>query len=612
MKRAVRSSVTSIVCALAVLVPNAYGGPPPAISGSARVGDVLTAISGRPNDSRRWEVERSLTASPRRAGAAASRAIRERWRAIPGARSRVLVVDARLEGLRIRVCARPQGIKTWRCSTPTVRVAAAAPVAQPADGPAAAKPVLAGPTAPEVPPASPPTPPPVLLVYPDRTFTHGENLEALLPAVSGGSGARHFSFVGTLPSGVGFDPLTGALTGPARSMWNFRAAEVSAGRSHTCALTSAGGAKCWGFGGGGRLGNGATADQGLPVDVAGLTTGVSRVSTGGGSSCAITTLGALKCWGQGALGNLGNGQLSDQSSPVDVAGLGSAVTQVSLAAQHTCAVAGGAAKCWGLSSDGRLGDGGSSPYAASVPWDVAGLSSGVRSVHAGDAFSCAVMNSGGVKCWGLGSDGQIGNGALASQNTPQDVIGLGSGVLGLATGKSHACAVTAARGVKCWGDGASGQLGDGGTADASTPVDVQLGSEAVVQVAAGDDFTCARTTAGAVLCWGSDLYGQLGNGSADSSSKLTPVAVTGLAPGALDLSAGAVHACVAGADRASWCWGRARYGRLGDNEMGSVNRDAPVKTLQSGPQPGFPFSVQVTVTDDLGTTTFSPGAFDVD
>jgi hypothetical protein len=139
--------------------------------------------------------------------------------------------------------------------------------------------------------------------------------------------------------------------------------------------------------------------------------------------------------------------------------------------------------------------------------------SGVTQITAGNLHTCALTTSGGVKCWGLGADGQLGNGATpTSQSTPVDVVATGeaqggaalSGITQVTAGWAHTCALTTSGGVKCWGSGANGRLGNGATSDQSTPVDVarsgeQPGFPAALTVTVTDDtgsWTLGRVVLG--------------------------------------------------------------------------------------------------------------------
>jgi alpha-tubulin suppressor-like RCC1 family protein len=249
------------------------------------------------------------------------------------------------------------------------------------------------------------------------------------------------------------------------------AAAISAGWEHACALTTSGGVKCWGFNGDGELGDGTTTTSSTPVNVVGLTSGVVALSAGGYHTCALTSGGAVKCWGYNVFGQLGDGTTTDSSTPVDVVGLGSGVDAISAGTWHTCALtSAGGVKCWGPNGDGQLGDG--TNTSSSTPVDVAGLSNGVAEISTGTSDSCALTDSGGVKCWGYNADGQLGDGTVASSSMPMDVIGLSSGATAIAVGGLHVCSLISGGGVECWGEGLGGELGDGMMTSSTTPVNV--------------------------------------------------------------------------------------------------------------------------------------------
>jgi alpha-tubulin suppressor-like RCC1 family protein len=301
-------------------------------------------------------------------------------------------------------------------------------------------------------------------------------------------------------------------------------ASVSAGGSHSCAVTTAGAVKCWGWNVYGELGNGTTTISTTPVDVVGLGSGVASVSAGFNYSCAVTTAGAVKCWGRNDYGELGDGTTTTSTTtPVDVVGLGSGVASVSAGFDHSCAVTtGGAVKCWGNNGWGVLGDG--TTTSSTTPVGVVGLGSGAASVSAG-GNTCAVTTAGAVKCWGWNFYGDLGDGTTTSSTTPVDVVGLGSGVASVSAGGSE-CAVTTAGAVKCWGWNVFGELGDGTTTDSTTPVDVVGLDSGVASISTGGIHSCAVTTAGAAKCWGGNGDGALGDGTITSST--TPVDVVGL------------------------------------------------------------------------------------
>ena len=334
--------------------------------------------------------------------------------------------------------------------------------------------------------------------------------------------------------------------------------------NHTCAVTSGGAVKCWGYNFAGALGDGTTTDRSTPVNVSGLTSGATEVTTGSLHTCAVVT-GAAKCWGSNNVGKLGDGTTTNRLTPVDVVGLGSGVVQISAANNHTCALTmAGAVKCWGINGAGQLGDG-NLPIASSTPVNVSGLSSGVVQITTGFAHTCALTTAGSVKCWGLNSVGQLGDGTNVNRSTPVDVAGLGSGVVQISAGSNHTCVLLTAGGVKCWGDNVSGSLGDGTTTSRSTPVDV-VGLGGVDQISAGDLHTCALTS-GAAKCWGNNGSFQLGFITVNQN-QLTPADVPGLG-GIVQISPAFRHTCALTAGGSVKCWGADNFGQRGDGTTGS-------------------------------------------
>ena len=302
----------------------------------------------------------------------------------------------------------------------------------------------------------------------------------------------------------------------------------------------------------------------------------AAVSSGSSFGCALTRVGGVKCWGLNLFGQVGNDTtVSPQPTPVDVVGLTSGVTAVVAGGFHACAVtSGGGLKCWGMNSSGQLGDG--TTTSRQVPVAVGGLTSGVRTVSLGLNHTCAVTTAGGVKCWGANLDGQLGNPATLFSTSPVPVVGLSTGVASVAAGGFHTCALSRAGALRCWGSNFSGEIGDGTTTIRATPVAVSgLGSQ-VATVSAGGSYTCASKMAGEALCWGSNSSGELGLG--DQRSRLTPTPLAGLPTGVTSVSAGHDATTCAIAAGEAWCWGDNQSGQVGDTT--TTERDLPVRVVR--------------------------------
>ena len=159
-----------------------------------------------------------------------------------------------------------------------------------------------------------------------------------------------------------------------------------------------------------------------------------------------------------------------------------------------------------------------------MPVDVVGLGAGVTAVSTGQTHSCALQLTGGVKCWGSNAFGELGDGTTELRASPVDVVGRGSGTIAVTTGANHSCAIVAGGTVDCWGSNDYGQLGDGTVTTSPLPVHV-VGLAGASDPSAGTAHTCVVVPTG-LQCWGSNERGQLGDGTTDDSP--TPVAVIDL------------------------------------------------------------------------------------
>jgi alpha-tubulin suppressor-like RCC1 family protein len=351
-----------------------------------------------------------------------------------------------------------------------------------------------------------------------------------------------------------------------------KAEAIVAGDQHTCALIAGGSIVCWGANASGQLGNGSRVHSNFPVAVNSLSAEAVQVTAGGAHTCALLSDGRIKCWGDDQSGQLGDGGRENQSEPVAVSGLEGEVYLIVAGSSYTCArMVDGRILCWGWNNEGQLGDG--TLQGRRVPGFVIGFAGGTAAVSVGWSNTCVLgLPSGGVKCWGLNSAGQLGSGEAADSTSPVEVSGLGGGRISVAVGGGHACALSGTGGVKCWGRNDRGQLGSGAGANQRTPVDVAGLPEEIIAVAAGKDHTCALTVRGGVKCWGSNEFGQLGDGSKADSAR--PVEVEGLSQGVSEISAGSLHTCALTRSGGMKCWGSDKYGQLGDGSQ--ADRSTPV------------------------------------
>jgi hypothetical protein len=234
----------------------------------------------------------------------------------------------------------------------------------------------------------------------------------------------------------------------------------------------------------------------------------------------VDAAGGVQCWGQNG-GKLGNGQSSDSATPVPVIGLASGVRKIALGDAHACALLeDGAVKCWGAGFYGQLGQG--LQASASAPVDVIGLGPGsAKDIAAQAMATCALLTDGSARCWGNNIFGQLGDGTKNNSARPVVVVGL-SDITAISGGGYHACALTADHAVKCWGANADGAVGDGTRDQQLTPVAALGLSGNVAQVSAGLYHTCVLAGDGRAKCVGADDFGQLGQGVPEYSSVPAP------------------------------------------------------------------------------------------
>jgi alpha-tubulin suppressor-like RCC1 family protein len=323
---------------------------------------------------------------------------------------------------------------------------------------------------------------------------------------------------------LGNGTSTGAST-PVRVRLPGRATvqQVRAGCDHTVALTSTGQVLAWGINSNGQLGNGSIASRETPVRVRiPRGTKVTAVRAGCDFSLALTSRGGVLAWGDNFYGQLGNHTTTDSHVPVRVQlPAGTKVTAISAGGSFALArTSGGRVLAWGQNTNAELGN--DSTTSSDVPLQV-DLPPGVRVTIISAGYNFAVARATGRPfayfAWGANNLGQYGNGSTAGSATPVGVIDsvTGPGHVHLASlfaGCGHTLALLSSGAVLAWGANDEGQLGNGTTTGSDAPVVVRLGRTKVAAISASCDDSYALTRDGHVLAWGYDGEGQLGNGGA--------------------------------------------------------------------------------------------------
>ena len=302
---------------------------------------------------------------------------------------------------------------------------------------------------------------------------------------------------------------------------------ISAGNALTCGHHADGRTLCWGLNTAGEAGTGVVGPSWTPTPVksplalASVNLSSSR-QYGRGHACSVTADGAAYCWGDNALGQLGNGTTQASLVPVPVTG-NHVFESIAVGAQLSCGVVrGGDAYCWGQGSGGQLGadpqevgncgTAGSGAFlpCTRVPRRVSG-SVKFTTVAVGDAFACGLDLDGRAHCWGANFLGQLGDGTSLLRYTPTRIAD-SQRFTAIDAGAASTCALTADRDIICWGANGLGQLGDGTTLPRLAPAKV-ASTAAFSAITVGDDHACALAVSGAAYCWGANDAMKLGKGS---------------------------------------------------------------------------------------------------
>lgn len=429
-------------------------------------------------------------------------------------------------------------------------------------------------------------------------------MRVLLPGVVG---AVVLTVCAGLLTAPGFSPASAEQAGGRPGVARLDAAGLDTGAFHACAITATGQVRCWGLGGYGQLGQGNGLNVGdqpgestVGVDLGPGRTAVA-IAAGYHHTCAVLDTGAVACWGRNTEGQLGQGNtvaIGDDpgEAPVRVdLGAGRTAVAITAGSYHSCAILDtGHLRCWGHNAAGQLGQGhtaaiGDNPGETTVPVDLGPGRSAVA-VSAGSAHTCAVLDTGALRCWGDNSAGQLGQGNTdnvgdsADESTVRVDFGIGRKVVAVAAGTNHTCAVLDTGSVRCWGNNLYGQLGQGSTAGVGddpgeNTVGVDLGAGRTAEaITAGSYHSCAILDTGNLHCWGHNAYGQLGQGHprsvGDDPGETTVGVDLGAGRTALAVAADFALTCAVSDLGTVRCWGLNLYGQLGQGNATTFGDDS--------------------------------------
>lgn len=380
---------------------------------------------------------------------------------------------------------------------------------------------------------------------------------------------------------LGNGAVLGDTTSPSQeftssSRWTI----ISASRFHSCGVQTDGTLWCWGSDITGQLGNGAGGDSAAPVQETTAATNWKTVSAGENHTCAVKTNGTLWCWGDDGNLTLGNGATTGiQQSPVQEASSATDWDSVSSSQRHTCAVkTNGTLWCWGIDTNGRLGNGAGGN--ANSPVQESSAATNWRSVaqNAQASHSCAVKTNGTLWCWGWDGGGQLGNGVTSTdQQSPVQESSNSTDWSMVSVGVNYTCAVKTNGTLWCWGTD-NYTLGDGPEwAPQASPVQEATYSTDWVSVSAGWYHTCALKNNGSLWCWGQETYGELGNGDKLHPIQPSPVPEATRAMNWGFVSAGYWFGCAIKTNRTLWCWGDDTYGEIADGPPETFGQNAPIQ-----------------------------------
>lgn len=348
-------------------------------------------------------------------------------------------------------------------------------------------------------------------------------------------------------------------------------AVIAAGHYHSLAVKSDGTVWSWGSNENGQLGTGNNDESFIPLQVPGLNN-IVAVAAGARHSLALDENGAVWAWGLNSSGQLGDGTTEDSLSPIQVGGISDAIA-ISTGWAHSIALLyDGTVWTWGKNGYGQLGDGIEGDSAE--PVQAVGLYD-VVAIDAGSEHNVALLSDGTVRTWGRNSAGQLGTGDTdwALNSIPEKVEGLAN-ITAVAAGWGHSAALTESGAVLMWGNNESGQLGDGTSTDHYTPAQVE-DLPPINFIISGYDHMLVTDSDGKLWGWGSNYLGQVGAGVLATAVN-SPMPAENI-PEAQVTAGGLRHSLAADGAGNLWAWGSNRKGQLGDGSTDSYASPIPIE-----------------------------------
>jgi prepilin-type N-terminal cleavage/methylation domain-containing protein len=336
---------------------------------------------------------------------------------------------------------------------------------------------------------------------------------------------------------------------PIDVVWLTWVVSVSLWTNFSCALLDTWWVKCWWRNNYGQLWDWTTTTQkNTPVDVIWLTTWVSNIWLWDYHTCALLDTWWIKCWGYNNNWQLWDNTTTQRNTPVDVIWLTAWVSNISLWDYHTCVLLDTWwVKCWWKNNQWQLWDGTTTTPRMS-PVDVIWLTSWVSSISLWDYYTCALLDTWWVKCWGYNNNWQLWDNTTTRRTSPVDVIWLTSWVSSISLWYYYTCALLDTWWIKCWWNNYYGQLWDWTILNRNTPVDVVWLTSWVSNISLWFNHACALLNIWWLKCWWYNTYWQLWDWSNFNTFYPTPIDswYTNLSPSsyAFNMWNSVTHLCI--------------------------------------------------------------------